>query len=119
MDDFERLSGYISDALAHTGLTHLPPTSLDAVRDAVDRGQLTLWPGQRAVLLTQHHPLVLEIYLAAGDMQEIEVLHDRACAAAKANGARHAVFSGRRGWERTWITRAGWTATQTVFERTL
>lgn len=108
----------LARALTYSGGTH----TVQDVLDGVESGEFQLWEGQRSILVTKlmQHPQLLEafVFLAAGDMREIESLYPTVLDWAKSKGCTRASFLGRPGWERTFLTRdAGWRTRLTVFEK--
>ena len=110
---FDRLLPYIAEALEEGGSTYTP----NDVRRAVQEGALQAWPTQHAILLTQVVDMpqkrVCHFFLAAGapgvGIEEIEKLYPVVEQWARDAGCTLAVFCGRPGWERTFLTRkAGW-----------
>ncbi len=116
-EDFERLAPQLARALKQAwGYT------LDDVRDAVESGKMQLWPGQRSAIVTQilERPQGRELFffLAAGDMDEVRRLYDIVIAWGKSKGCKHTTFVGRKGWERSFLTKEeGWKTKLVVYER--
>ncbi len=116
-EDFERLAPQIARALDRAW-----GYALDDVRTAVESGKMQLWPGQESAIITQILDLSLgrELYffLAAGDMDEVQRLYKIVIAWGRSKGCKHALFVGRRGWERSFLTKEeGWKAEQVVYEK--
>jgi hypothetical protein len=107
-------------ALAFTGGTH----TVDDVLDMVERGELQLWQGEKSVVVTQvlTYPRMKELcyFLAAGNMAEMKCLAPIIESWGREQGCRKAVFSGRPGWAKTFLTRdEGWSSPLWVFEKEL
>lgn len=104
----------IEAALAYSGGTH----TFDDIRDLVSKGQLQFWPGPHSVGITEIQTTpqrrTLNIFLAGGDKAELEAMLPAVIDWAKAQGCTHALMIGRRGWERTFMTRTGWKVAETV-----
>lgn len=117
--NIEDYQTHIDAALAYAGGTH---TYAD-IAAMVAVGEAQFWPGEQACVVTQvvpqPHRTVFYIFLAAGNLQEIERLSHEILAWGKAQGCSLARFAGRRGWDRTFLTRTGWTAEMVVFEKAL
>ena len=116
-EEFERLAPTIARALDHAwGYT------LDDVRDAVEVGTMQLWPGQQSAIVTQiiERPRGRELFffLAAGNMEEVKRLYHIVIAWGRSKECTHTTFVGRKGWEKSFLTREeGWNAKHVVFER--
>lgn len=120
LDDFDRLSPYISAALEYAGGSH----TLDDIWRLVATHRLQLWPGQSSVVLTQilQSPQLRELhfFLAGGNLEEMKRLYPLILAWGREQGCSRATFTGRRGWERTFLTREeGWRAPMLLFEKDL
>lgn len=116
-EDFERLAPQLARALDRAwGYT------LDDLRELIDSGKMQLWPGQDSVMVTQilERPQGRELFffLAAGNMDEVRRLYKIVIAWGRSKGCTHAAFVGRKGWERSFLTREeGWKAEHVVYER--
>ena len=119
--DFERLSGKLEEALAYTSGAH----SLDTVWAGIEKGTLQFWPFQQSFLITELHlsPTglkTLHFFLGGGSLDELKLLQPLVLEWGKTQGAEAATFTGRRGWERTFLTReSGWQPTHTLFRKAL
>jgi hypothetical protein len=119
--DFERVSGYLQEALGYTGNTH----TLDNVRQGIADGVLQLWPAVTSALVTELilYPTGLKVvnfFLAGGNLDEVRSLYPIALGWARSQGCTRATFTGRRGWERTFLTREeGWSPSLTYFTKEL
>lgn len=95
--------------------------TVEDVMAEVATGHMQLWLGDNATAVTQIVDMprkkVCQIFLAAGDYDELAKMEVDAAAWAKAQGCDAMMQSGRRGWTR----RLGgdWREAFTVMERTL
>ena len=78
-----------------------------------------LWPGRNAVAVTERTDDRLNLWLAAGDYEELSVMSEDISEYAKAQGVKQLVVFARRGWERSFLKKQGYTARWTVMEKTL
>ena len=118
--EFERLKRHIENALEYAGGTH----TLDDVRALVEKDLLQLWPGIDSAVLTQimDYPRqrALHFFLAGGNLDELKRLHPIILKWGIEHGCTRATFAGRRGWERTFLTREeGWTVSSINMEKDL
>ena len=118
--DFDRHRKHIAAALEYAGGTH----TLEDVRASVLDGSLQIWPGVHSVILTQvlqqPRKRVLHVFLAGGDLAEIKQLVPTLYEFGRAVGCSTISLLGRKGWERTFLTKAdGWTAPLTYMEKEL
>lgn len=98
--------------------------TLEDVLEMVRNKQLQFWPGTASVILTeiQEYPRqrVLNVFLAGGNLAEIEAMAPGIEAwAREVEGCTSMLFTGREGWERTFLTRTGWTPVARVFRKPL
>jgi len=116
-EDFERLAPQLERALKGArGYT------LDDVREGISNGQMQLWPGLDSAIISQiiERPQGRELlfFLAAGNMEEMKRLYPIVMDWGRSKGCTYASMIGRKGWERSFLTREeGWKATHVVFER--
>lgn len=99
--EWERCRPWLEAALAHSVITH----TIDDVKVAIESGEMQLWPGQNAALVTTitHYPRadICSFFLAGGNLDEILFgLEPHVCAWAKAKGCKVTLVAGRKGWER-------------------
>ncbi len=102
----EAVSALLSEALAHAHGTH----QLDDVVKGVAEGRLRLWIGDGSVAVTEfvQYPQrrVLNVFLAAGDFDELDRCKPGMEAFARGGGASAVMFYGRAGgraaWARMW-----------------
>lgn len=118
--DLEAHRGQIEAALGYAGGTH----TFEDIRAAVEAGDLQYWPGVRSVIITEiiQYPQkrALNFFLAGGDLAELEAMYPLIEEWGKTRGCVVAVMTGRRGWERSFLTRKeGWKPTLVVLEKEL
>jgi hypothetical protein len=119
--DFDRLADYITRAIEYTGGAH----TLETLWEAIECGDLQLWPYRDSLTITelQRTPSGkkgIHFFLAAGNLEELKALQPIVVAWAITQGATYATMIGRRGWERSFLTReSGWRPTMTMFTRDL
>lgn len=85
---------------------------------AVEAGRMQFWPGPGSAIITE----ILEtpgyksvnFFLAGGELPELERMTPVVLEWAKAEGCTKAIFAGRPGWERTFLTRTGWEKSKLV-----
>ena len=116
LDDFDRLSPQITAALVYAKGSH----TLADVRAAIERGDAQLWPGVQSVIVTEvirtPQQLELHYWLAGGDGREIQAMYPHISEWGRRIGCRVEKMVGRRGWERTWLTKeAGWEPLAVVY----
>jgi hypothetical protein len=110
----------IDAALQYAGGSH----TFEDVCEKVEEGKMQFWPGRSSVVITEilEYPRkrTLNIFLAGGDLSEIEHMAPLILDWGKTQGCVDACFIGRPGWERSFLSRTGWTkANMIVLERTL
>lgn len=114
MLDLAKYRSQIEAALSFADGSH----TFEDVRDLVEAGRMQFWPGPSSAIVTevieypQHR--VLNFFLAGGNLSELEGMTPEILEWGKAKGCSKAVFAGRRGWERTFLTRTGWAPSQLV-----
>ena len=117
--DIEDFRPQIDAALIYAGGTHL----FEDVKGMVEREECQFWPGVDSCVITQIHfeprRRILNIFLAGGDLAEIEAMTPLILQWGYEQGCTVAAFTGRRGWERTFLTRTGWTPEMTMFAKEL
>lgn len=100
----------IESALAEGYNTH----TFEDVEQMCDEGRLQFWPGVDSVILTEivDYPRrrVLNVFAAAGNLAEIRAMIPVLQKWAISKDCSLAVFAGRAGWERTFLTADGWKA---------
>lgn len=118
--DLEVHREQIEAALAYAGGTH----TFEDVRAGVAAGALQYWPGVHSAILTEilQYPQrrVLNFFLAGGELAELEAMYPIIEQYGRAQGCTSAVLTGRKGWERSFLTRLeGWQPTLVVLEKQL
>jgi hypothetical protein len=120
MPEISQYRAQIDAALAYASGSH----TFEDVCAAVDAGRMQCWPGAHSVVITEilEYPRkrTLNFFLAGGTLAELEAMTPNILAWAKTQGCHDTVFIGRKGWERSFLTRTGWkTADMVILERTL
>ena len=117
--DISAYRGYIEAALAHGDGSY----TFEDIAQLVAEGKLQFWPGVASVIITEiiEHPRrrALNIFLAGGNLPEIEAMVPLLQEWAKTHACTDAFFTGRAGWERTFLSRTGWIKTAVVFRKVL
>lgn len=120
MSDIVASRHYIEAALAYAGHSH----TFDDVAEMIESGRAQLWPGPHSAIVTeiieypQHR--AVNFWLAGGNLAELEVMTPVILAWARdEKGCKRAGFTGRKGWERTFLARDGWQPKLVVFEKSL
>jgi hypothetical protein len=116
----ERFRPHIEAALLYAGHTH----RFEDVLELIAAGHVQCWPGPASVVITElcSFPLTksLNIWLAGGNLAEIEQMEPHILAWGRSQGCATATFTGRRGWARTFLThRAGWSESLVMFSKSL
>ena len=115
-----RFAPELERALKYTGGTH----SLEDLQEAAEAGEIQIWPGVESIMLTKlvDSPQKKELvfFLAAGQMAEVERLYHVVLDWGKKQGCERAVFVGRAGWSKSFLTRSeGWVETHRVYSKDL
>jgi hypothetical protein len=119
-DDFDRLSPQIASALVYAKGSH----TLEDVRQAIEGGNAQFWPGMESAIVTEvvrtPQRMELHFWLAGGNMDELETMYPAIVEWGKRIGCTAARMVGRRGWERTWLTKhAGWKPSAMIYHKEL
>lgn len=90
----------------------------------VERNEAIFWPGPNSVVVTQiiEHPQsrTLHFFLAGGNLAELEVMYPLIEQWGRERGCTAATMTGRKGWERTFLTkREGWKSKLVVMSKEL
>ena len=117
LDDFKDL---IERALEYSNGTH----GFADIRGMVLRGEAHFWPGVNSCIVTEFisspGKQFLNFFLAAGHLGELEAMTPLILEWGKMNGCTHALLTGRKGWERTFLSKTGWHKEDViVMEKTL
>jgi len=110
----------IESALVYGSGTH----TYDDVVAEVEAGQAQFWPAPTSCIVTtidlQPRQTILQFWLAAGNMVELEAMVPKILEWGKEEGCTSARFLGRKGWERSFLVRDGWVHTgHIIMERSL
>ena len=110
---------YVDAALVYAGGTH----EFSDVEAMVEAGTAQFWPGVHSCIVTQidYQPRrrVLNIFLAGGNLAEIEAMTPLVLRYGYDQGCTAATFTGRKGWERTFLGRTGWSMEMVMFAKAL
>lgn len=110
---------YIEAALEYADGTY---TFEDVERD-VHAGRLQFWPGETSAVITEiiDYPQqrALNYFLAGGNLAELEAMWPVIETWGRSQGCTHALFTGRKGWERTFVRRIGFQPKLVVFTKEL
>lgn len=101
--EWERCRPWLEAALHRGG----DPTTIDEVWEAVQAGRCHFWPAIDSAVVTQlcSKGRELNIYLAGGRIERLREMLPSLEAFGKALGCQIVTILGRRGWERTFLTR--------------
>jgi hypothetical protein len=117
MDDILRCKRYIEEALEYADGSH----TYEDICAGVASGSLQFWPGNNAMIVTEivdtPQKRSLNFFLAGGSgnaLAELERMTPIILEWGKSKGCDTAVFFGRAGWERTFLTRTGWKKSKLV-----
>lgn len=110
--DLSRYRRYIESALVHGGGTH----TYDDVLDLIAAGRALAWTGPASVIITEisvyPRKTILNFWIAGGEapraLAEVEQMTPIILDWARTQGCTQATFTGRRGWEKTFLSRTGW-----------
>jgi len=83
--------------------------NIEDVADCISNGTMQLWPTSNSAVVTQVQNFprmkVLHIFLAGGNLEELETLTPHIQKFAEDMGCRKITLTGRRGWSRTFVTK--------------
>jgi hypothetical protein len=83
--------------------------NIEDVADCISNGTMQLWPTDKSAIVTQLQVFprmkVLHVYLAGGNLQDLEMLAPHIQKFAEDMGCRKITLTGRRGWSRTFVTK--------------
>ncbi len=117
--DLARARPHIEAALSYAGGTH----TFDDVAAMLSKGRLQLWSGPHSAIVTEiiEYPQkrTLHFFLAGGNLAELEVMLPGVIDWGRTQGCISASMTGRRGWERTFLKREGWTANLVVMTKAI
>lgn len=119
MQEMARCRQWIEAALQYDGDTH----NIEDVMLLVASGQVQFWPGERSAIITEvvEHPRkrVLHFWLAGGDLQELDGMHEQIEKWGREQGCTRATLAGRRGWARTFLQGRGYAPQWSVMAKEL
>lgn len=114
-----RYQAVIEAALQYSGGTH----TFEDIQAGVEKGSLQFWSGPASAVITEivtfPRTKALNFFLAGGSLAELRAMYPVLLQWGKDQGCTTAVFTGRPGWERTFLKDEGWKPTLTVFEKEL
>jgi hypothetical protein len=115
--EFERCAPYLAAALEYSGGTH----TVQDVAEMIQQGRAQFWPGFRSAIVTEinEYPQIkiLNCFLAAGDLREIELMTPYIENWGKLAGCKRVTLVGRRGWEKTFLKDSGYKPRWFVMEK--
>jgi hypothetical protein len=83
--------------------------NIEDVADCISKGTMQLWPTNGSAVVTQVQTFprmkVLHIFLAGGNLEELETLTPHIQKFAEDMGCRKITLTGRKGWSRTFVTK--------------
>lgn len=98
--NWNQAAPFLQDALDRSGNEY----TLEQVRARLDDGRTQFWPGRRSAAVTEivqvGEKLVLNCWLAGGDLDELRDMIDAAEVFAARMGCDSVQVSGRKGWVR-------------------
>lgn len=120
MADLSPWRKYIDDALAQGWGGH----TFEDVERAVVEKDMQVWTRPDAAIITQVvlYPQFKQLYffLAGGNLATLEGMLPEIYDWARSIGCTKALFAGRPGWQRTFLTRHGWQVKPiTIMEKSL
>lgn len=84
----------------------------------VESGTCLFWPGNHSVIVTEtlEYPRrkVLHFFLASGNLPELAAMVPLILEWGLENGCTSATLLGRKGWQRTFLAKSGWTTSDLV-----
>ena len=99
---------HLEAALAYADMSH----TFEDVVALVASGAAQAWPGPASIIITEIVTFprwsVLNFFLAAGRMSELQAMTPHILDWAKAHGCTRATLVGRKGWARSFLTSTGW-----------
>jgi len=83
--------------------------NIQDVADCISDGSMQLWPTNNSAVVTQVQNFprmkVLHIFLAGGNLDELETLTPHIQKFAEDMGCRKITLTGRKGWSRTFVAK--------------
>lgn len=118
-NEFNRLAPVLERAVAYTGGSH----TIADIAEMVQDGRLQFWPALRSVVVTEimqaPQTRSLHIFLAAGDIQELEMMLPTMERFAKDNSCTSITMAGRPGWARSFLKQRGFSPKYLVMAKDL
>ena len=116
-DVWEHVEPWLIHALEHDG----SKDTIEDVKLAVQEGRVQLFhhtTGAAITLIdTNTRVPTLHVWLAGGDIPAMKELLPSFVAFAKMSGCAKIAFLGRSGWQRTFLTEAGFKTTAVIMEK--
>lgn len=107
----------IEAALAYADDSH----SFEDIKKDVASGALQFWPGMSSVVITEIVTVprykALNLFLAGGNMTELQAMLPELEHFAKHVGADRMMLNGRKGWLRSFLKLEGYTEKSVVLEK--
>lgn len=101
---FQKVEKILERALEYDN-TH----NMQDVADCIDSCTMQLWPGVDSAVVTQVQNFprmkVLHIFLAGGNLEELETLTPHIQKFAEYMGCQKITLTGRKGWSRTFVSK--------------
>jgi len=101
---FKKVEKILEPALEYDN-TH----NMQDVADCIDSTTMQLWTSDNSAVVTQVQIFprmrVLHIFLAAGDLADLETITPRIQKFAEDMGCQKITLTGRRGWSRTFVSK--------------
>jgi len=101
---FQKVEKILQPALEYDN-TH----NMQDVADCIDSCTMQLWPSDNSAVITQVQNFprmkVLHIFLAGGNLEELEILAHHIQKFAEDMGCQKITLTGRRGWSRTFVSK--------------
>jgi len=114
-DELARCRPWLEAALERSGFD----MDFDEIVDRTLHEDFDLWPGESSVIVTETAGDRLNLWLAAGDLEELEYMMRSIDTWAREIGFHQILLFARRGWERTFLRDHGYAPRWTVMEKTL
>lgn len=103
---FVHCSDWIASALRYAGGTH----TINDIADGIAQGRFQLWPGKKAAVVTEiiQYPQsrALHFFLAGGDVNELQMMLAPIEEWAKNMGCQRITLAGRKGWLKSFMSKA-------------
>lgn len=96
----------------------LTETPWDDLCEEIASGRAQLWPGKEAVMVTRVIGDTLEVWLGAGELQELLSLEPGVVAFGRSMGCTRVTIEGRQGWGKV-LKSNGWAVSFVKYARPL